>query len=200
MLKILSWIKQHFLSRWKWIQGTILSGKHQLVHILISEQVCSNHHSASQPRSIKQTETSDIRKWWNKLAHNDDCPNYDSTPNYCWEEKVRTGNQLDTNVCEIAIRVHPVKNRYCQRNSQIRMGLPWIRLARYTARLRLKRHRMTERHNHKKQSLSTKKEPLRMQSVHEETVTLQKHMHFESKNPWKSRDLRTRKQNVQICC
>jgi hypothetical protein len=39
---------------------------------------------------------------------------------------------------------------------------------------------MTERH--KKQSLSAKKEPL---SVHEETATLQKHMHSESKKTLK---------------
>jgi hypothetical protein len=40
---------------------------------------------------------------------------------------------------------------------------------------------MTELHNHKKQSLSAKKEPLSMQSVHEETVTLQKLMLCDSK-------------------
>jgi uncharacterized protein YaiI (UPF0178 family) len=60
------------------------------------------------------------------------------------------------------------------------------------------RHKMTELHNHKKQSLSAKKEPLSMQSVHKETVTLQKLMHRESKKTWKSRDPRTRRQHTQI--
>lgn len=106
---------------------------------------------------------------------------------------------MDTNVCEVTSRVHPVKNRCCQRNSQVSMSLPWIRLARYTSKAEIKqRHRMTERHNHKKQTTKRQKKLLSLQSVHEETVTLQKHMHYESKKPWKSRDPRTRKQNMRI--
>ncbi len=48
---------------------------------------------------------------------------------------------------------------------------------------------MTERHNHKKQSLSAKKETLSMQSVHEEPVTPQKHMHSESKKILEKQEL-----------